>query len=171
MAQYHYMIGRINWAKLLGDPVPNYNRDGNEWTVDFSPDDDGIKLMEELGIDNKLKHKGDERGTFITFKQKELRANGKRNDPVVVCDARNRPWDPEVKIGNDSLGEAKFRVVEYGKGKPVGVYLQALRVLEHKPFVRQEFSPLPEDSKYLQNFSEPVEDFGEDVDEGDPLEG
>lgn len=172
MANYHYMTGKVFWAKLLGDPVPNYNRDGHEWTVDFSPDAEGLALIKSLGIGSKLKNKGDERGDFIQFKQRAVRANGKNNDPVTVVDARNQLWDPDTKIGNESFGEVKFNVVDYGKGKPQGVYLQALRVLEHKPYVRQEFSPLPEGSKYLENFgASSVEDFGDDVIEGDPLEG
>jgi hypothetical protein len=71
----------------------------------------------------------------------------------------------------------KFKVTDYGKGKPTGVYPQALRILELKPYVRQEFAPLPEDSQYVQNFADdndfsaPVEDLGEGVVEGDPLEG
>lgn len=175
MAVFHYMTGKIHWAKVLGDPVPNYNRDGNEWTFDFTPDKDGLALVKELKIDGKLKNKGDDRGEFIQFKQKEKQASGKPNFPVTVVDAHNRPWDPAVKIGNNSTAEVKFKVVDYGKGKPVGVYPQAIRVLELVPYVRQEFAPLPEDSEYLKDtdFSEPVDsepDVAEDVGE-DPLAG
>lgn len=171
MAQFHYMTGVANWAKILGDPVINYNKDGNEWTIDVTPDKEGLKLLKELKIDDKLKNKGDERGDFIQFKQKEKQANGKDNYRITVCDARNRVWDQDVKIGNGSTVEVKFKVIDYGVGKPTGVYPQAVRVLEHKPYERVEFAPLPEDNKYVQNFADPVEDFGDDVVEGDPLEG
>lgn len=170
MANFHYVTGKLHWAKILGDPVPNYNRDGREWTLDFTPDAEGKKLFKELKIDGKLKNKGDERGDFIQFRQRELRADGTPNFPISVVDARNRKWDPSVKIGNDSLGEVKFKVVDYGKGKPVGIYPQAVRVLEHKVYEREEFAPLPEDNKYVQNFMEPVEDEACEVVEGDPLD-
>lgn len=171
--QFHYLVGKAYWAKILGDPVPNYNRDGHEWTIDVSPDADGMKLLKQLKLDDKIKNKGDERGDFIQFKQKEKRADGKANFPITVCDARNRPWDHEVKLGNETLVEVKFKKVEY-PGKPTGVYPQAVRVLELKPFVRQEFAPLPEDNQYVQmvdDFNEPVE--VEDIAqvEGDPLAG
>jgi hypothetical protein len=171
LANFNYVVGKLYWTKVF-DLVPNYNRDGQEWTFDFTPDAEGMKMFQELGIDNKLKHKGDERGTFFQFRQRELQANGKPNFPITVVDARNRPWDPEVKIGNGSTGEVKFKVVDYGKGKPTGVYPQAIRVLEHLPYVRQEFAPLPEDNVYLKQFEAAVDvNEAEDASvEGDPLE-
>lgn len=179
MANFNYAIGKIRWAKVF-DLVPNYNRDGFEWTFDFIPDKDALALIKELNIENKMKEKDGVK--FLRFTQKEKQANGKANFPISVVDARNRPWDPQRDadgkvtnhIGNDSLVEVKFKVVPYGVGKPTGVYPQALRVLEHKAFVRQEFAPLAEDNPYLQNFAdfnEPVEEEVADVVEGDPLEG
>jgi hypothetical protein len=178
--QFHYMIGTVNWAKVLGDPVPNYGKDGFEWTFDFTPDEDGLVLMKKLKIADKLKNKGDERENFIQFKQKEKQASGKANFPITVVDAKNMPWDPKLDaqgkptnlIGNMSVCEVKFKINEY-PGKPTGVYPQALRVLEHKPYVRQEFAPLSEDSKYFQ--AESVDEFAgaafSDAAVGDPLEG
>jgi hypothetical protein len=176
--QFNYMIGTVNWAKVLGDPVPNYNRDGREWTFDFTPDKDGLALVKKLKIADKMKNKGDERGDFIQFKQKEMQTNGKPNFPVTVVDAKNMPWDPKLDakgkptnlIGNGSTIEVKFRVVDYGVGKPTGVYPQAIRVLEHKPYVRQEFAPLTEDSQYFQA-DEAVEEVQAQPVEGDPLDG
>lgn len=167
MANFNYVIGTTHWTKVLGAPVPNYNRDGNEWTFDFTPDENGLKLFEALGIDNKLKNKKDERGTFIQFKQKEKRADGTANFPITVVDAHNRPWDPNVKIGNGSTVEVKFKVVDYGKGKPTGVYVQAIRVLDLKEYARQEFAPLPEDSAYLRQYEASAgDDAGVDILEG-----
>jgi hypothetical protein len=155
MAKYHYLTGRINWAKVLGDPVDNYNKDGKEWTFDFTPDEEGRALLEELGLGKKLKNKDDERGIFIQFKQKAHRADGTPNRPITVVDARNRLWDPKIvngqvtnKIGNNTLGEVKFEVVEYKT--TIGVYPQAIRVLDLVPYVRQEFAPLPEDNEFVR---------------------
>lgn len=174
MAAFHYATGKIHWAKVLGDPVPNFNRDGYEWTFEFTPNDEALGLFKELKITNKMKEK--EGRTFLKFTQKQKQANGKENFPITVVDARNQPWDPNVKIGNDSLVEVKFKVVDYGKGMPTGVYPQAIRVLELKPYVRQEFAPLPEDNEFVQkldDFSESVEDSLGDVtpESPDPLAG
>lgn len=177
MAVYHYVTGNISWAKILGEPVPNYNRDGHEWTFDFYPNAEALALFKELKIVGKMKD--DKQGNkFLRFTQKAKRADGKDNFPITVVDARNREWDPDVKIGNDSLGEVKFKVVDYGKGlQTMGIYPQAVRILEHKPFVRQEFAPLPEDSEYVKalpddQYFAAVEDTTDDVPfpEGDPLE-
>lgn len=174
MAVFNYVTGVTHWTKVLGDPHPNFNRDGREWTFDFTPDADGLKLFAELGITDKLKDKSDERGKFIQFKQKEKQADGKANFPITVVDAGNKPWDPEIKIGNGSIIEVKFKVADYGKGKPKGVYPQAIRVLELRPYVRQEFAPLPDDNKYLkqyESFMEAGDDIIADgIVEGDPLE-
>jgi hypothetical protein len=180
LANFNYAVGTIRWAKVLGDPVPNYNRDGFEWTFDLVPNAEALALFRELGIDNKMKEKDGVH--FMRFTQKQQQANGRANFPITVVDARNRPWDPKIvdgkvtnPIGNDSLVEVKFKKVAYGVGKPVGVYPQAIRVLEFKPYVRQEFAPLPEDSEYVQNFAddfaEPVEVEQVEAVEDDPLEG
>ena len=110
-------------------------------------------MFDELGIKAKLKNKGDERKTFIQFKQKANRADGSPNRPITVVDARDRPWDPDVKIGNNSLVEVKFNVVPYKT--TVGVYPQAIRILELVPYVRQEFAPLPEDSEFVKKIEDP----------------
>lgn len=165
------MVGKTNWTKVLGDPVDNYNKDGKEWTFDFTPDADGEKLIRSLGIGAKLKNKDDERGTFIQFKQKAHRADGTANKPITVVDARNRPWDPNLKIGNGSTIEVKFNVVEYKA--TIGVYPQAIRVLDLVPYERQEFAPLPEDNEYVQKAEQfaPAEEMNdEEVDAlDDPL--
>lgn len=183
MANYMYFTGKVNWAKVLGDPVPNYAKDGKEWTFDFVPNDESLKEMIKNGLKDKIKGRGyntgrtgqyADRDPFVRLVQKEFRTDGKRNDPIVVCDARNRIWDNDVKIGNESLAEVKVNVVDYGKGKPTGMYPQAIRILELVPYVRQEFAPLEEGNPYLDNFEDDggaivEENFPDD--EGDPLLG
>lgn len=167
------MTGTGNWMKVLGDPVPNFARDGNEWTFDFTPNAEGLATIRKLGLEKKLKNKADSREDFLALKQKEFTTKGKRNDPITVVDARNRPWDPDVKIGNGSLIEVKLDVVDYGKAMPAGVYVRAIRVLDLVPYVRQEFAPLPEDNEYvakIDDFSAPVDVADEDFVERDPLD-
>lgn len=163
MANIHYLTGKAFWAKVLGPPVPNYNRDGNEWTFDFTPDNLAeVKAIEPLA--KKIKNKGDERGEFIQLKQKEKTAAGKNNRPITVVDARNRPWNPAVKIGNGSLVEVKVDIVPYKT--TTGVYPLAIRVLELVPYVRQEFAPRPDDDEYVAKADE-YNVFEEDVVEQD----
>lgn len=69
-----------------------------------------------------------------------------------------------MKIGNGSYVEVKFKVVPYKT--TVGVYPQAIRVLELVPYVRQEFAPLPEDNEFVQKV--PLDEVFEALDE-DPL--
>jgi hypothetical protein len=140
--------------KVLGPPVPNYARDGFEWTLDFTPDAEGLAKLKELKLDKKLKNKDDARGDFLALKQKEKTTKGKMNDPITVVDARNHIWDPNVKIGNGSLIEVKLDVVDYGKTMPTGLYVRAIRVLDLVPYVRQEFAPLPEDNEFVQKVPE-----------------
>jgi hypothetical protein len=182
LANFNYVTGKIQWAKVLGDPVPNFSKDGFEWTFDLVPNEEGLALFAELGIMDKMKKSKTGGPDFIRFTQKKQQANGRENFPITVVDARNRPWDPKIvdgkvtnAIGNDSLVEVKFKVNNYGVGKPTGVYPQAIRILEHKEYVRQEFAPLPEDSPYVHNFDEEVavEEFAPSADEmgvRDPLE-
>lgn len=176
MANIHYLTGIGNWMKVLGDPVPNYARDGNEWTLDFTPNKEALEALAALKLNNKLKNKDDMRGQFLALKQKEFTAKGKKNDPITVVDARNRPWDQSVKIGNGSLIEVKLDVVDYGKAMPTGLYVRAIRVLDLVPFVRQEFAPLPEDNEFVQKVPDTefpsVGEILEGIvheDEGDPL--
>jgi hypothetical protein len=173
MANIHYFTGKVHWAKVLGAPVANYNRDGFEWTFDFTPDDlEAVKAVPALA--KKIKNKGDDRGDFIQLKQKEKTSTGKVNRPITVVDARNRPWNSDIKLGNGSLCEVKIDIVEYKT--TTGVYPLGIRVLELQPYVRQEFAPRPEDDEYAAkadeyNVFEEVseEDIVEDVLDDDPL--
>lgn len=146
----HYITGKAYWAKILGKPVPNYSNDGYEWTMDLSLDDKAKEMINQLGISDRIRNKGDARGDFISFKQRETRADGSKNEPIRVVNAKNQPWDHNNKIGNDSLVDVKFNVKDYGKGKKPGVYIQAVRVLDHIPYVTQDFDELPEDNEYVQ---------------------
>lgn len=177
MSNIHYLNGKVFWAKILGDPVDNYQKDGKEWTMDFVPDKEGLATLKNLGLEKKIRNKDDERGDFIQLRQREYRANGKKNDPITVVDAKNRPWNRETKIGNGSDVEVKIDVADYGKGKPMGVYPRAVRVLDLVAYVRQEFAELPEDNKYVEKADEfnPVEEaelaeFVAEESANDPLE-
>ena len=148
-----YIRGKLFWAKVLGDPVPNYNKDGNEWVFDLALDADGVKQAKGL---KKLtiKDKDDDRGQFLTFKQKELRANGEPNQPIRIMDAAGKDWDPNEKIGNGTVADVKFEIRDYGVGKYPGIYPRAIRILDHVAYKTEEFAPLSSDDKFFAKAQE-----------------
>lgn len=166
----HVIRGIANWAKVLGDPVPNYGGDGKEWTIDITPDEEGRATLKELELDGRLKNKGDERGEFISFRQKEKRLDGSFNRRISVTDSQGNPWPQNKLIGNGSTVDIKFEKKDYGQGKQPGLYPQAIRVLDYKEYVRQEFAPLEDDDEFyepraeegkLPTGMEPAEEFPE----------
>lgn len=140
--------GVANWAKILGDPVDNYAKDGKEWTMDITPDKDGMKTIEDLGLTKKIKNKEDDRGDFIQFRQRATRLDGSQNRRISVSDAAGHPWPDNELIGNGSVVDVKFEFKDYGEGKHPGVYPQAVRVLDHKAYERVEFAPLAQTDPY-----------------------
>lgn len=146
----HVIRGKVHWAKVLGDPVLNYGGDAKEWTLDLTPDDEGLQLIESLGLNDRLKNKNDERGQFMAFRQREKRMDGSLNRRISVEDADGNPWPHDKLIGNGSDVDLKFEFKDYGKGKYPGLYPQALRILNLKEYQRQEFAPLKPDDKFAK---------------------
>jgi hypothetical protein len=159
--------GKVNYFKFLGDPRPNYNKDGNEWTTDFFDfDADAVKKLKKLGIGDRIKNKGDaylDGEDFLTFKHKELTSMGKPNRKVPVVDAAGKPWPEDKLIGNGSVVDVKFVVKDNGKGFKKSVWPRGFRVLEHIPYEGQGdlFEPLDESDEF---FKEP-EDWAKEVSE------
>lgn len=143
-----YMRGKLKWAKVF-DLVPNYNKDGYEWTFDLVLDANGLKQAKQY---KALKPKDKDDDKVLSFKQKELRAAGtdreKANDPIRVTDAAGKAWDPDVKLGNGTVADVKFEVWDFGAGKYPGIYPKAIRVLDHVPYESDGFAPLDEDDEY-----------------------
>lgn len=113
-----------------------------------------------MGIQDRLRDpkEGDEREErFISFRHKELKADGTKADPIRVVEAvgdKNVKWDGRL-IGNGSDVEIKFAKKDYGVGRKPGVYIRAIRVLKLVPYETDDFAPLSSDDEF---FSEvPVE--------------
>lgn len=158
-----YLRGTLYWAKILGDPVLNYGKDAKEWTMDVSVDADGKAQVKSLGILSKLKNKDDERGDFLTLKQRELKRDGTPAYPIKVMDAAGKKWDPEKKLGNGTKADVKFELVDYGKDKAPtarwGLYPRAVRILEHSEYAAQEFPPMSEDDEFFSKAQETEQNF------------
>lgn len=158
--------GKIYWAKVFGDPVLNYGKDGKEWKFDFEPSEKSLAKIKEAGITDRLKEdkKGLIKGPFLHFKQPELKKDGSPNIPFRVVDAQGKEWDPETLLGNGTDVDVKFDVVDYGAGKFAGVYARGIRVLRHVPYEGGAgFEPLSEDDEFFAKedddpFEEPVEE-------------
>lgn len=152
----HIIRGVAHWAKVLGAPRLNQFTGNKEHSIDVTPDAEGRKLMKKIGLADRLREPkdGDTRTeSFISFRHNELRKDGTKNDPIRIVAADNSPWGNDL-IGNESLVDAKFVVKDYGPGKKKGMYLRAIRVLEHVPYVVQDFAPLSEDDKYFAGETE-----------------
>ncbi len=146
-----FVSGKISWAKVLGDPVPNYNKDGREWTFELTLNEAGIQTILQQGLADRIKGKGYNIGTkgqhkdrepFLQFKKPELNREGKPNQPIRIYDEDQNAWDPMLNekgqptnlIGNDSGVDVKLDVRDYGPGKKKGVYPAAIRVTDHIPY-------------------------------------
>lgn len=144
--------GAASFAKILGDPVLNYNKDGKEWKMDLQLTDKGaLKELKALGISDKVKQKetylnGD---PHLTFKQSEFRKNGKPNFPIRVVDITGAAWPQEKLIGNGSIVDVKFVVMDHGVGKNKGMYIRSVRVVKLETYAPQEFDAIAEDDEFF----------------------
>lgn len=149
------LTGQAHWAKL-GQPVPNYNKDGNEWTIDVAIDEATVRELKAQGLSSKIKNKGDDRGDFITFKRADVKKSGdkkgQKNEPIrVISPDGKTPWDTSVKIGNGSVVKVKYTLNETvnlrTKEKGMRADPLAIQVFKHLEYVqpeRQEFEGNPD---------------------------
>lgn len=135
--------GKTSYAKILGDPVLNYSKDGKEWKMDLAIDDDVVKEFKAAGIADRVKSKEDYLSgkKYVTFKQRELKRSGEKNDPIKVVDIIGEPWDNKKLIGNDSVVDVTFVVVDNGPGMKKGMYVREVRVLDHVPYDNDSGAP------------------------------
>jgi hypothetical protein len=162
-----YVIrGTLYWAKVLGAPIMNDYAKARQWSVDVTPDDNGLKTLKTLKLTSKLKEsKNPEQGKFISFRQNEFKKSGEPNDPITITDIKGNPWPSNKKLGNGTVADVKFSYIDFGTTK--GNYITAIRVLKHVPYVQKEFDDLSEDDEF---FAET--DAGEAADyEGAPTHG
>ena len=135
--------GKAKWAKITGAPVWGYEEKHKEWSIDIYPEADSLERLKAEGLGDKLKDKGN--GQYITFKRRELKQDGSPNQPIRVVDHHGEPWNPKVKIGNDSVCNVNFAINEYGKNQKSANIL-SLQVWDLVPYEGSEF-PTREDDK------------------------
>lgn len=143
--------GKAQYAKVLGEPMLNYNKDGKEWKLDLVLADKGLLAeAKKLGIGDRVKQKDDyvDGQSYMTFKQAEFKRDGTPNEPIKVTDILGNPWPKDKLIGNGSDVDVKFVVIDYGPGKKSGVYIRSIRVLKLVEYNKKEFDDLPEDDEF-----------------------
>lgn len=160
--------GTAMYAKVLGDPVLNYDKDGKEWKFDFIPKDPKAvtKELAEAGVSDRLRSRvvkstGEdlyEGAKFMSFRQREYTKDGKPNEPIGVFDILGSPWDQNKLIGNGSIVDVRFAVVDYGPGKKAGVYPRSIRVLDHVPYAVTQFVEINDDDEYYTAAMKAAED-------------
>lgn len=156
-----FVTGKLSWAKVLGAPVVNYNKDGREWAFEVEPNEAGIQKLLKAGLADRIKGKGynigtkgqhKEREPFIQLKKGEFTKDGNPNTPIRIYDEDDNLWDAKLNeqgnptnlIGNGSEADVKLDVRDYGPGKKSGVYPAAIRVTDHVPYESTEFGNMDE---------------------------
>jgi hypothetical protein len=159
----HTIRGKASFAKVLPDQLSlNYNKDGKEWKIDLEIDEATVKELKKLKIGDKIRRgepyekDGVEKPAYLdgrpylTFRQAELKRDGSPNNPIDIKDILGKPWDYTKEIGNGSVIDLKFAIVDNGVGKKKGMYPRAIRVLEHVPYERKTFTDLDPADPYYQ---------------------
>jgi hypothetical protein len=145
--------GRAQYARVLGAPMDNYDKDGKEWKIDIVIDDaKDIKRLKALGIGDRVKQKEEylDGAPHMTLRQKAEKKDGTPADPPEVVDLMGKPWNDKKAIGNGSIIDIKIRVADYGKGFKKGMYINGVRVLEHVPYTKNAFEELDKDDPYFK---------------------
>lgn len=142
-----FLSGKLYWAKVIGQPRPNYSGDAREWTFEFEPDEDGLAVIKGHKLTDRLKDKYEDRGKYLTLRKAELSRDGNANPPIRVYNKDNEEWEQNTLIGNGSKADVKLDIRDYGPGKKKGVYPVAIRVTDLIPYISSEFGAMDKDDE------------------------
>lgn len=131
--------GKGFWCKIVGAPGWGYKNQHKEWSMDLSISDETETALLNAGMDpSYVKDKGDEKGKYLTFRRRELRADGTPGKPIEIVDRNGQAWDGKTLIGNGSLLKVKIAMndLDGKKTKKPGL----IKVLVHElvPFEGRE---------------------------------
>lgn len=146
--------GKAKWAKVIGAPVWGYENAFKEWTLDVYIDEATVERLKDEGLKDIIKNKGD--GDYVTFRRKELKADGSPNKPIRIVDAKGNEWDGQ-KIGNGSVVNVNFAKNEYKKGK-FSANILSLQVWDHVQYNGGEFPVKEDDVEDNADWANEVED-------------
>ena len=136
--------GKAYWAKVLGEPLrnDNYPENPRQWSVDVAVDAKTLETLKEAGLFGKIKNKGDERGSFITFKRKEFKSGGTTaNQAIKIVDHHGNAWDKRKLIGNGSEVNVRFNIYEDRRGgkNPAILAIQVWDLVTYEAPNREDF--------------------------------
>ena len=151
----HLITGKAFWYKAVGAPVPKYEKPNDaalidrEWVFDLAVDKATVKQLKALGLADKIKNKGDERGDFITFKRNAVKGdNVTQNNPIKMVDHHGNPWNRSVKVGNGSTLNVRFNVYDGRRGKKqVVLAVQVWDLVKYEGSAGNDFPTKPADTE------------------------
>lgn len=170
-----FLTGKFYWAKVLGRPTFNKFKDANEWSLEFEPDEEGVKVLKQHKLTDRLKDKYEDRGAFLTLRKPEFNAKGEPNKPIRVYNGEDEEWNQDQLIGNGSGGDIKLDIRDYGAGKKKGVYPVAIRVTDLVAYQSSEFGAMdknedePKAAKPAAKKPAPDKDFDPEMDDDLPF--
>lgn len=140
-----FVRGKVYWAKIVGDPVDNYEGDAKEWTYELVPYD--VTFLKEHRLLDRLKDREDaknpDKGEYLVLRKPAVNKDGEENKPIAIYDSDNSEWDGRL-LGNGTEVVAKLTIVDWGKGKKKSIWTQAIRVEDLVPYVGNAFSGFDE---------------------------
>lgn len=142
--------GKASFAKILGEPVLNYDKSGKEWKIDLVISEDTVKEFQSVGVGDRVKRKENyvDGQPYVSFRQSELRKDGSENYPIKVVDILNKDWDQNKLIGNGSDVDVKFVVMDHGPGKKHGMYIRGVKVLKLVEYNPDTFTEIDEEDPF-----------------------
>lgn len=135
--------GTGQWCKIT-TPVPTYSKDNKEWTFELEIDSETKKQMVKWGLGKSVKvnKAGND---FVRFSRKVFKKDGTPSKPLEIIDAKGRPWDNSVKIGNGSTLNVQFAINEGDdKINRIGlIKVQVWDLVEYEGGGKDEFDEFP----------------------------
>jgi hypothetical protein len=127
--------GTAYWASIQ---TPNTKFEP-VWSIDVCQLDDSAKeILKADGLGDKIKNKADDRGDFITVKQKVTGAKGQEFEAPRVVDANKRPFMELVGNGSTVAVQYRPREWEYAGKAGIAADLKAVQVLDHVAYAGSE---------------------------------
>lgn len=143
------ITGKCYWAKVY-QPNTRYEP---TYSIDVCVNDSNREAIMKDGL--AIKNTGDERGDFVTIKQKVNRRDGTENEPPVVIDAQKNPMTK--LIGNGSIVNVQYTPFEWEMNGKRGVspLLKKVQVVNLVPY-GDDFDVV--EGGYVEGASSIVED-------------
>ena len=131
--------GIVEWPKLF-----EFNRDKPDWndtdglyTLRVIIGDDDVAKLKQAGTQKKMETDPEGRGKVFAPTRPHQAKNAWAGGPPKVAGPDGTPWDPQEDglIGNGS--RCRVLVAVYDAGRLTGTRLEAVKVVDHIPYVSE----------------------------------